>query len=119
MKRAEIAIRESRVGGVDGCTALTARESAGDARIPAGGRPCQMIAWRTFADTHSLTITVARITSRISETWVHASVEIELSSCRPMPPAPTSPSTVDSRMLMSQRNTEMPANAGMICGTIP
>ena len=27
--------------------------------------------------------------------------------------------TVDSRMLMSQRNTEMPANAGRTCGTMP
>ena len=27
--------------------------------------------------------------------------------------------TVDSRMLMSQRNTEMPAKAGMTCGTMP
>ena len=31
----------------------------------------------------------------------------------------TSPSTVDSRMLMSQRNTAMPAKAGITCGTMP
>ena len=73
----------------------------------------QMIACRTLADTHSLTTTVAMITSRISDTCVQASVVIAALSGRPMPPAPTSPSTVDSRMLMSQRNTEMPAKAGM------
>ena len=28
------------------------------------------------------------------------------------------PETVDSRMLMSQRNTEMPAKAGITCGTM-
>lgn len=31
-------------------------------------------------------------------------------------PAPTKPSTVDSRMLMSQRNMLMPANVGATCG---
>src|SRR5215472_9958882 len=79
----------------------------------------QMIAWRTLAETHSLTTTVAMMMSRMSETWVQASVVIAALSGRPMPPAPTSPSTVDSRMLMSQRNTETPANVGRTCGTIP
>ena len=36
-----------------------------------------------------------------------------------MPPAPTKPRTVDSRMLMSQRKTAIPAKAGRICGTDP
>src|SRR6516165_11488201 len=49
---------------------------------------------------------------RMSDTCVQASVVIAALSGSPMPPAPTRPSTVDSRMLMSQRNTEMPANAG-------
>src|SRR4029079_18179940 len=79
----------------------------------------QMMAWRTLADTHSLTTTVPMMTSRISDTWVQASVVIAALRGRPMPPAPTRPSTVDSRMLMSQRNTEMPANAGITCGTMP
>ena len=79
----------------------------------------QMIACRTFAETHSLTTTVAMTTNRTSETCVQASDVIAALSGRPMPPAPTRPSTVDSRMLMSQRNTVMPANAGSTCGTIP
>jgi hypothetical protein len=45
---------------------------------------------------------------KISVTCGQASVLSEACSCRPMPPAPTRPSTVDSRMLMSQRNTVMP-----------
>ena len=77
------------------------------------------MAWRTLAETHSLTITVAMMTRRIIETSVQARLRIEALSWRPMPPAPTSPSTVDSRMLMSQRNTEMPAKAGRIWGTMP
>src|SRR5262245_19524655 len=79
----------------------------------------QMIAWRTLAETHSLTTTVAMMISRMSDTWVQASMVIAALSGSPMPPAPTRPSTVDSRMLMSQRNTETPANAGMTCGTMP
>src|SRR6266404_3146804 len=70
----------------------------------------QMIAWRILAETHSLTMTVAMMISRMSDTWVQASMVIAALSGSPMPPAPTRPSTVDSRMLMSQRNTEMPAN---------
>jgi hypothetical protein len=57
--------------------------------------------------------------SRISDTWVQASEVSAALSCRPMPPAPTRPTTVDSRMLMSQRNTAMPAKAGSTCGTMP
>jgi hypothetical protein len=71
-----------------------------------------MIAWRTFAETHSLTTTVAIMIKSINDTRVQASVVIAAFRGRPMPPAPTRPSTVDSRMLISQRNTEMPANAG-------
>src|SRR6266404_6267816 len=76
----------------------------------------QMIAWRILAETHSLTMTVAMMISRMSDTWVQASMVIAALSGSPMPPAPTRPSTVDSRMLMSQRNTEMPANAGRTSG---
>ena len=72
-----------------------------------------------FAETHSPSTTVDRIAIRITLTCGHASVFSDASSCRPMPPAPTRPSTVDSRMLMSQRNTLMPANAGSTCGTMP
>src|SRR3546814_11946302 len=79
----------------------------------------QMIAWRTFAETHSLTTTVAMMTSRMTETCVQASRLIEALSCRPMPPAPTSPRTVHSRLLISQRHTEMPAKAGTTHGHLP
>ena len=57
-----------------------------------------MMACRTLADTHSLTTTVAMMISRISDTCVHDSVVIAALSGNPMPPAPTRPSTVDSRM---------------------
>lgn len=36
-----------------------------------------------------------------------------------MPPAPTSPRTVDSRRLMSHRRTETAKNVGITCGTTP
>ena len=58
-----------------------------------------------------------RIAKKIGEEATE--VVIAALSGRPMPPAPTRPSTVDSRMLMSQRNTEMPAKAGSTCGTMP
>ena len=35
-----------------------------------------------------------------------------------MPPAPTSPSTADSRTLMSKRNNAIDQNAGRICGQL-
>jgi len=79
----------------------------------------QTMAPRILAETHSEIMTASRITIRISDTWGQASVFSDDDSCSPMPPAPTKPSTVDSRMLMSQRNTAMPAKAGRICGTIP
>ena len=58
----------------------------------------QMMAWRILAETHSLTTTVAMMISRMSDTWVQASMVIAALSGRPMPPAPTRPRTVDSRM---------------------
>jgi hypothetical protein len=60
-----------------------------------------MMAWRILAETHSLTTTVAMMISRMSDTCVQASVVIAALSGRPMPPAPTRPSTLDSRMLTS------------------
>ena len=41
------------------------------------------------------------------------------SSLTPIPPAPTKPNTVDSRMLMSQRKTLIPASVGATWGTTP
>lgn len=52
-----------------------------------------IMAWRTFADIHSLTITVTRITSKIIDTLVQLSSLIELLSCSPIPPAPTRPNS--------------------------
>src|SRR5258706_10917265 len=95
------------------------RESPIDQQNPVIGRTVQMMVWRILAETHSLTTTVAMMISRISDTCVQASVVIAALSGRPMPPAPTRPSTVDSPMLMSQPNTEMPAEAGRTCGTMP
>jgi transcriptional regulator of PTS gene len=51
----------------------------------------QMIAWRTRAETHSLTTTVPRMTRMISVTCGQASVFRLAWSCMPMPPAPTRP----------------------------
>src|SRR4029077_18501112 len=82
-------------------------------------RAAQIMACRTLADTHSLNTTVAMMTSRMSDTCVHARVVIAALRGGPMPPAPTSPRTVDSRMLISHRNTEIPAKAGITCGTMP
>ena len=79
----------------------------------------QVIARRTAALTHSLTITVAKITRRIIVTCGQASTFSEDCSFSPRPPAPTRPSTALSRMLISQRNTEMPQKAGAICGQVP
>ena len=81
-------------------------------------RRAQMIACRTLAETHSDSTTVPRMTRKITVTWGQASVLSEAWSWRPMPPAPTRPRMVDSRMLMSQRKTAMPAKAGRICGTM-
>src|SRR5690606_14256964 len=57
----------------------------------------QMIACRTRAETHSLTSTVAKMAIRITLTRVQASSLRAALSWRPIPPAPTRPSTVDSR----------------------
>ncbi len=79
----------------------------------------KMMLLRILAATHSLTITVARIMSRMRVTCGQASTLSEDSSANPRPPAPTRPRTVDSRMLMSQRNTLIDAKAGTICGAMP
>jgi uncharacterized membrane protein len=42
-----------------------------------------MIAWRILAETHSLTTTVTMMISRMSDTWVQASVVIAALSGRP------------------------------------
>ena len=49
----------------------------------------------------------------------HARVLIDPFNCKPMPPAPTSPRMVDSRMLISQRKMPTPAKVGRTCGTMP
>jgi putative transcriptional regulator len=58
---------------------------------------------RRNADRASETITTPRTTTRIRPTRLHSSPRIASFSTKPMPPAPTIPSTVDSRTLMSQR----------------
>ena len=74
---------------------------------------------RTLAVIHSLNTTVTKIKINSMVTLGQASVARAPSSLTPMPPAPTKPNTVDSRMLMSQRNTLMPANVGATWGTTP
>ena len=82
-------------------------------------RSRQIIARRALALTHSLAITEHKMAIKMSVTCGQARTFNDACSCSPMPPAPTRPSTVDSRMLMSQRNTDIPAKAAMICGTMP
>ena len=53
--------------------------------------------------------TVTKITSKIKDTWVQASVFNEPFNCNPIPPAPTNPKIVDSRILISQRYIPTPA----------
>ncbi|CFW43070.1 Uncharacterised protein [Bordetella pertussis] len=48
--------------------------------------------------------------------WSHWNRLSAVSSAMPMPPAPTRPSTADSRTLMSQRSSTMDQNEGRICG---
>ena len=78
-----------------------------------------MIAPRTLADTHSETNTVAKITSKIVETCVHARVLIDPFNCKPIPPAPTRPNIVDSLIFISQRYIPTPAIVGNTWGIIP
>jgi hypothetical protein len=58
----------------------------------------------------------APIAIRISATRSHWKRLSAASSAMPMPPAPTSPRTADSRTLMSQRNSAIDQNAGFTCG---
>ena len=71
-----------------------------------------MIAPLTFAETHSEIKTVTKITSRIVDTCVHARVLMDPFNWRPMPPAPTRPKIVDSRMFISHRYMPTPAMVG-------
>ena len=57
-----------------------------------------MIAPRTLAETHSEINTVAKMTKRIIDTCVQANVFKDPLSWSPMPPAPTSPKILDSRI---------------------
>src|SRR6266508_5513799 len=67
---------------------------------------------RIQAEPTSDTATTPRITSRMRLTRAHSSPRMASLSTKPIPPAPTMPSTVDSRMLISQRKTVTPANTG-------
>src|SRR5205814_3623467 len=71
---------------------------------------------RTAVTTISATITTPRIESRITATRSHWKRLSAASSVMPMPPAPTRPSTADSRTLISQRNSAIDQNAGLTCG---
>jgi hypothetical protein len=54
-----------------------------------------VIACRTLAETHSLATTKARIIKKITLAWDHCKALMEAFSYKPIPPAPTSPTTVD------------------------
>jgi hypothetical protein len=71
---------------------------------------------RSWVTTSSAMTTTAKIANRTTATRSHWKRFIALSSAMPMPPAPTRPSTADSRTLMSQRNSAIDQNAGLTCG---
>src|SRR6266851_4243458 len=71
---------------------------------------------RTKVTTTSARITMAKMAARIVATRFHWNRLSAESSVMPMPPAPTSPRTADSRTLMSQRNRAIDQNAGLTCG---
>src|SRR5690606_26694107 len=73
--------------------------------VPTDGsqRLTHRMASRTLAETHSAITTSTSISTNIVVTCAHCRLSLLASSCRPLPPAPTRPTTVDSRMLMSQR----------------
>ena len=62
------------------------------------------------------TAATAKIASRMVATRFHWNRFIAESSVIPMPPAPTRPSTADSRTLMSHRNNAIDQKAGLTCG---
>src|SRR6516164_6605696 len=64
----------------------------------------QMMAWRILAETHSLTTTVAMMISRMSDTWVQASMVIAALSGRPIRRRQPGPAP-------STRGCEMPAKS--------
>ena len=68
---------------------------------------------------HSLITTVAKITIKIIVTLGQARVLRAALSFKPIPPAPTKRNTVDSRILISQLNTLIPAKVGATCGNTP
>ena len=63
-----------------------------------------MMAWRILAETHSLTTTVAMMISRMSDTWVQASMVIAALSGRPIRRRQPGPAP-------STRGCEMPAKS--------
>lgn len=77
----------------------------------------EVIAFRSAADTHSDTTTVAKITRKIVVTCGQASMFREDCSFMLRAPAPRRPRMADSRNLMSQRNTVIPRRDGNTCGT--
>src|SRR5690606_4988538 len=72
--------------------------------------------FRARVMTISATMTIRKIKTSISATLSHWNRSIALFNAMPMPPAPTSPSTADSRTLISQRSSTMDQKAGLICG---
>ncbi|KAG0921878.1 hypothetical protein G6F61_014587 [Rhizopus arrhizus] len=70
-------------------------------------------AWVMMISANTTTTKIAASTSATRSHWNRFNA---VSSAMPMPPAPTRPSTADSRTLMSQRSSTMDQNAGRICG---
>src|SRR5450830_684551 len=64
----------------------------------------------------SVTITIAKMDTSTVATRGHWNRFNAVSSTMPIPPAPTMPSTADSRTLISQRNRMMDRNDGFSCG---
>src|SRR5436190_24391250 len=60
--------------------------------------------------------TTAKMATRIIAARSHWKRFSAVSRAMPTPPAPTKPSTADSRTLISQRKSTMPQNAGRTCG---
>ncbi len=80
---------------------LDRERDGGDGQGAPGG--AQVTRFLKYAEDASETITTASTTTRMRPTRLNSSPRIDSFSAKPMPPAPTSPSTVDSRMLMSHR----------------
>src|SRR5205085_6408363 len=76
----------------------------------------QRIRLRNCVVATSAASTTAKIATRIIAARSHWKRLSAVSSAMPTPPAPTKPSTADSRTLMSQRKRTMPQKAGRTCG---